>query len=365
MRLKNNLPTVPVDDIIVHPRENDLVVGTHGRSIWILPDITPLERLSNEVLASPAHLFPIKPATIYSLTGGWPFNAARFAAPNPPNGALIRYYLGRTLDDDQVVTEENGQSDGPSTRRSTRRADSAQAKITILNGAGETIRELDGPGDAGIQQVVWDFRVTAPVPPQPGQGGRGGGGFGGPPLGPRVVAGTYTVRLEAAGEISTADLVVRLDPRITISSADQSARQNALASLADLSKSISDAQRARRTLDSQVTSIQSLLGEHDDAPAELVAEVDSLRERLREIGQEINTANRSMRLSRAIDGSTTRPTTDQLWQLDRAWEKVPALIEKVNEIITTTMPDINRRLDAVGIRPKPGETIAVPIRSGR
>ncbi len=72
-----------------------------------------------------------------------------------------------------------------------------------------------------------------------------------------------------------------------------------------------------------------------------------------------------MRLSRAIDGSTTRPTTDQLWQVDRAWEQVPALVEKVNEIIIATMPEIYRRLDAAGIRPKPGETIAEPVRSGR
>jgi molecular chaperone HtpG len=57
--------------------------------------------------------------------------------------------------------------------------------------------------------------------------------------------------------------------------------------------------------------------------------VDSLQERLREIGQEINTANRSTRLSGAIEGSTTQPTADQLWQVDRAWEQVPALIEKV------------------------------------
>ena len=55
---KTGLPTVPVDDIKIHPRENDLVIGTHGRGIWIMDDIAPLERLTPEVVASTAHLFP-------------------------------------------------------------------------------------------------------------------------------------------------------------------------------------------------------------------------------------------------------------------------------------------------------------------
>jgi photosystem II stability/assembly factor-like uncharacterized protein len=361
-RLQNNLPTVPVDDIVIHPRENDLVLGTHGRSVWILPDITPLEQISNEVLASAAHLFSAKPATMYSIAGGWPFNAGRFAAPNPPNGAVIRYYLGRALGV-EVVTDD-GQSDGSNMGRSRRQQDDeARTKISILDADGEIVRELDGPGAAGIQQVVWDFRMTAPAQPEgPPQGG---GRFGGPPRGRRVTPGTYTVQLSAGEETATTELVVRLDPRIDISRADLMAREQALASLADLSKSIGDANRAMRTLNQQVTAIEGQLGDHEDAPADLVQAVDSLQARLEELGGEISTAGRDTRLSGAIEGSTTRPTADQLWQVERAWERVPALIEQLNEIITTTMPEINRQLDAAGIRPKPGEAIAIPRRTGR
>jgi len=364
-QLKNNLPTVPVDDIVVHPRENDLVLGTHGRSIWILPDITPLEQLSNDVLASAAHLFPVKATTIYSLTGGWPFNASRYSAPNPPNGVVIRYYLGQTPDQADVVTDESTQSNGePNTRGAARqRRDETQAKITILDGNGETVRELDSLGTAGIQQVVWDFRPTSPIPLEQGQQ-QGGRGFGGPPRSPRVVPGSYTVRLEAAGETATTEFVIELDPRITISPTDLAARQRALADLAELGKSIGDANQAIRTVTEQVTAIQELLKEHEDGPAGLLQEVDSLREKLRELGQEISAAGRDSRLSGGIEGSTTRPTADQLWQIDRAWERVPALIERLNLIITTTIPDLNARLDAAGIRPSTGETIAVPRRSG-
>ncbi len=362
IRLQNNLPTVPVDDIVIHPRENDLVLGTHGRSVWILPDISPLEHISPEVLASAAHLFPAKPATMYSIAGGWPFNAGRFATPNPPNGAVIRYYLGQALGAEAVT--DDVQSSGPNMRRSRPQQDEpAQAKISILDANGETVRELDGPGAAGIQQVVWDFRVAAPIPPQGPQ--EGGGRFGGPQRGRRVTPGTYTVRLDAAGETATTELVVRLDPRIEVSREDLTARQEALAGLADLSKTISEANRAMRTLNQQVTAIKSELRDHDDAPEDLVQAVDSLQEDLEELGQEISTAGRDTRLSGAIEGSTARPTADQLWQVERAWERVPALIERLNEIIATTMPAINQQLNDAGIRPNPGEAIAIPRRTGR
>jgi hypothetical protein len=62
-KLRLNLPTVPVDDIVVHPRENDLILGTHGRSIWVLDDITPLEQLDRKMLDSDLHLFDLRPAT--------------------------------------------------------------------------------------------------------------------------------------------------------------------------------------------------------------------------------------------------------------------------------------------------------------
>src|SRR5262249_22340390 len=82
---KSNLPTVPVDDIAIHPRENDLILGTHGRSLWVLDDITPLEQMSESVAASAAHLFDIRPATmwrIYNHKGST--GNKTFAAQNPP-----------------------------------------------------------------------------------------------------------------------------------------------------------------------------------------------------------------------------------------------------------------------------------------
>jgi hypothetical protein len=373
-RLENNLPTVPVDDIVVHPRENDLVVGTHGRSIWILNDITPLERLSGDVIASSAHLFPIKPATMYSLAGGWPFTAHRYEAPNPPAGALIRYYLREPLAAADAVAAD---ATPPATNGGPRlsgdeRGDTrpgSQAKITILDATGELVRELEGSGEAGIQQVVWDFRLAPPYERGEGApgggGGGGGGGFGGPPRGPRVLPGTYTVRLEAGGQSLTGDVVVRGDPRIQISRADLMARQAALMSLYRLSKPAYDATQSVRSLSEQVAAMQELVSDTDDAPESLATEVDSLRGDLRRLSEELADANRDARLSGAIESATARPTDDQLWQIDRAWERTPKLIDRVNRVIAERLPALQRRLDEYGIRPDPGNTVTIPRRPSR
>ena len=98
VRLENGLPTVPVDDIKIHPRENDLVIGTHGRGIWIMDDIAPLEQLTPEVVASTAHLFPVRRATSYNAYRPQGWTPGIYADDNPPMGARIRYYLGSDME---------------------------------------------------------------------------------------------------------------------------------------------------------------------------------------------------------------------------------------------------------------------------
>ena len=92
----NNLPTARVDDILIHPRDNDLIVATHGRSVWIADDITPLQQATSEARAQDAVLFDIRPAVLWlndrqrgQQTGG----QKAFVGENPPRGAAISYYL--------------------------------------------------------------------------------------------------------------------------------------------------------------------------------------------------------------------------------------------------------------------------------
>jgi hypothetical protein len=369
VRLKNDLPTVPVDDIVVHPRENDLVLGTHGRGVWIVADISPLEELTPQVLASSAHLFPVRTATVYNPERRQGWTPGVFAAPEPQSGALIRYYLHDDVSSEELVSEGPRGSNGgePRARMNRSARDGGVVKITILDEIGETVRELEGSGTAGGNEVVWDLRITPPYTPEPGEAqGRGGGGFfRGGVRGPRVLPDTYTVRLEAAGRTLTTDVVVRGDPRIDVSRADLEARQQAMMSAYQLAKPNYEAGRATRRLNQQLADIRSLLREANDVPEAIQEQVDSLRSELRELQQELQRAGAGAGAAFAIEASTTRPTADQLWQIDQSWEKLPGLINKLNEVINNKMPALYDALNEHGIRPDPGKPITVPTRSGR
>jgi len=178
----NNYPTVRTDDILVHPRENDLIIASHGRSVWIADDISPLQQLTQAVRDSDATLFDIRPTVAWlndqqnnQQVGGQKV----FEGENAPRGAAINYYL--------------------------KSAATGDVKITITNASGATIRTLDGPKAAGINRVMWNL-APQPQAGQP-QGGFGGGRGGGA----TVETGTYNVTLEVAGKKFTKPLQVLQD----------------------------------------------------------------------------------------------------------------------------------------------------------
>jgi photosystem II stability/assembly factor-like uncharacterized protein len=144
-RFMTNLPTVPVHDLKIHPREKELIAGTHGRSIWIV-DIAPLQELSTEILAAGAHLF--KPRTAYRLNqmpddqmgGGADQGHMRFTTNSPLQGAEFIYRVGANQP-------------------------SARAQITILDPAGDTVQTLSGSGSAGLHRVYWNLMGRRPPRP--------------------------------------------------------------------------------------------------------------------------------------------------------------------------------------------------------
>ncbi|MEX2272876.1 MAG: hypothetical protein WD690_15495 [Vicinamibacterales bacterium] len=131
------LPTVPVDDIIIHPRERDLIIATHGRSLFIVDDIRPLEELTPAVREKKAHLFPIAPAWGHEPYPGWSDwqgSTGTFRGANQPVGALINVW----------VKEFTG--DGIS--------------IAIKNAAGMPVANLTAPGTPGLSRIVWNLKPT-------------------------------------------------------------------------------------------------------------------------------------------------------------------------------------------------------------
>lgn len=340
-RLKNDLPTVPVDDLQIHPRDNDLIVGTHGRSIYIMADVTPLERLTDDVLAEAGHVFPMHTSVMWAQKGDWPFYGATYSAPNPPRGARIRYYLRDATD---------------------------EAELVIRDGAGELVRTLDAADQPGVHEIIWDWRHDRPFEPEPqqgGGGGQGGGGFGGgggAPPGPIVLPGSYTVSLTVDGVESSASLVVEPDPRRSMTMAERRARQDALMDLHVMAEPLYRGTRAVRRLTEVVGEARDLLPA--DASEELTDEVDAIEDELDALRSALATANHSAGVRNAIQVSSTVPTEDQLWQIETLWDDLPGLVERVNALVETRVPALNDRLDEIGARPDPGEPVAMPRRGG-
>jgi photosystem II stability/assembly factor-like uncharacterized protein len=202
-RFMNGLPTVRIDDILVHPRDNDLIVGTHGRSIWIIDDITPLQQLTDTLTNADAHLFDVRPATRWvedTMLARGLGGAKHFRGTNPPGGAAISYYL---------KAAQSGGDGG---------AGASPVRITISDIRGNVIRDLAGTNEAGINRVYWNLAPNQPAGGAQGRGfggGRGGRGGGAQFIGANAVEpGTYVVKLAAGGkEMTTTVLVERDDLR--------------------------------------------------------------------------------------------------------------------------------------------------------
>ena len=133
--MKNNMPTNSVHDLLIHPRENDLVVGTHGRGVYAA-DITPLQEMDAGLLNKDVHLFKVEDKVRWDYVyRGTLYGQRQFTAENEPVGLAVNYYL------------KNKREDG--------------VRITVSDPYGEVIRRLEGPGEAGINRVVWDMRREA------------------------------------------------------------------------------------------------------------------------------------------------------------------------------------------------------------
>jgi photosystem II stability/assembly factor-like uncharacterized protein len=196
LSLVTNLPPVRTDDLIIHPRDNALIIGTHGRGIWILDDVGPLEALTPAAIASDAVLAPIAPARLMIMhtPQAW-FGTGVFFAPNPDFSAGITYYL--------------------------RQAAAGPVRIDITDSYGNAVRTIDGPAARGLNHVAWDLRTDpsaagAPAPDVVGGrgAGRGRGGGTGGRSGPLVAPGKYVVILKVPGvgrEIR-AEIIVEADP---------------------------------------------------------------------------------------------------------------------------------------------------------
>jgi photosystem II stability/assembly factor-like uncharacterized protein len=187
----NHFPAVAVRDLAIHPRDNDLVLATHGRGIWIVDDITPLRALTPDLLTQDAAFVSARPVQQrIESSGGWANGDAVFVGDNPPDAAVITYYQRE-------------------------RHLFGRLKLEVLDASGRVIDELPASKRPGLNRVTWAMRAKPPRVPPAAQIAFAG------TRGPRLVPGVYTVRLTKAGKVSETKLTVGLDRRAKFSEADR------------------------------------------------------------------------------------------------------------------------------------------------
>jgi len=191
-----DFPNVPVHDMVVHPRDNDLVVATHGRGIWIIDDITPLRNLTPEALASEAMFIPGRP-TVQRIEsfGGWAEGDAMFSGPNPTDDAVITYYQKK-------------------------RHIFGDLKIEIFDSAGTSMGVIPSGKRRGLNKATWGMRLKAPKVPTAATAAFGAA------TGPRVLPGKYTVKMTKDKNVYTTTLNVVPDPRSKATPAERVAQFN-------------------------------------------------------------------------------------------------------------------------------------------
>jgi photosystem II stability/assembly factor-like uncharacterized protein len=257
--LRNNFPTVPVDDIEIQARENDLVLATHGRSIWIFDDLTPIEQMNANVATSALTLFPPRTATTWHLRHRQWFTGQKlFIGKNSLYGAILNYYLKEAVPP-EAPKKEKEDKDKKDTEEDKTKADAAEkkegkVKISVLDKDGKVLREFDGPGLAGVNRTNWDLRSTSPAEATQQQLEAAAAGFGFGPRGPLVDPGEYTIKIKAGEREATQKVTVEEDPRIVMSAVDRAARREALDQLYAMAKTTD---KDRRTIEGIQTALKT------------------------------------------------------------------------------------------------------------
>jgi len=325
--LRLGLPRLSVMDMKVHPRDNDLIIATHARGFYILDDITPLQEMA-AALNDKIRLFKPQRATRYTPAGDTTSLSDQvFLARNKPYGALLSYYLS--------------ESSGPE----------SDARIEILGEGGEVIRTFKGPARKGINRAVWNLRQD-PV-----------AGFSeiqdemwfNPRVdGPRVLPGTYRVRLAVSGTTVEEPFEVRPDPRIRISPEDWAAYGLAVKRLARMQYAVNEALEKIRRTAGQISSLEGRLADPaiKARAADLRRELEAIREELKpdpRFPEHLNLDNKILTLRQQVEDCTAKPTRAQSEWMETFDRQLGDLLGRLEKALGADLGSLNERLRQAGV----------------
>ncbi|HTX35754.1 MAG TPA: hypothetical protein VME43_12065 [Bryobacteraceae bacterium] len=420
-RLKNGLPTVPVFDIQIQPRDHDLILATHGRSIWIMDDISALEELNDQMLTSDLKLFGGRPGIEWKMANYRGFmGTSNFLASNAPNGLIVDYFT---------------KAAGP-------------VHLTVTDKSGQKIRELTARAQAGeINRTTWDMRYESPVPApagntaaagggrggrgggrggrgggggaaagegggaipgegaeitnefgtvEAGRGGRGGGGGGGggrgfgAGRGALVDPGEYTITVAAAGKTESRPIVVEDDPRVQMSAEDRSKKRQALSTLATMAH---DADASRRKAVAMTTALTNLtdswkLPNAAPVPESVKKAADDLLAKVKTAAARFETqgfggrggggggagaappytpppvTQKITRLMSTIDAYSAPPTSFQMAELQEAAGQLKSDSAEIDRL-WDEVPKLNKLMTDAGVQYFKVDLNSVPAAAGR
>ena len=334
----NHFPAVAVRDLAVHPRDNDLVLATHGRGIWIIDDITPLRALTPDLLKQDVAFVSARPVQQrIEGTGGWANGDAAFVGDNPPDAAVINYYQRE-------------------------RHLFGKMKLEILDASGRVIDELPASKRPGLNRVTWTMRAKPPRVPPAAQIASAG------TRGPRLVPGVYTVHLTKGGKVSETKLTVGLDRRAKFSEADRKAQFDAamkvhalfgdesalLERIVALRKALAQSAATLPEGDPLRKNVSDFDGKVDGVRQKVVATTEggaiTGEERLRE---------HTDQLYGAILSYEGKPGGYQLAYIDTLKRELADVTKEFDQLLAQDLPALNESLKAKGQQPVPARPAKV------
>jgi photosystem II stability/assembly factor-like uncharacterized protein len=307
----SEFPSVAVRDLALQTRDGDLAIATHGRGIWIIDDLSPLRAITPDVLARPVAFLPVR--TVQErmpAAGGWPEGDATFAGQNAPGGAVITYY------------QRARHLFGP-------------LEIQVFDDKGKLVDTVPASPRRGIDRVTWTMDLPPPkVPPA------ASAAFAST-RGPRVLPGTYTIRLTKAGETIETKIEVTLDRRAPYGAADRRAQldasMKAYALFGDMSTLVNRIAALRAAVASRAAGV----------PAS-----DPLSAKLAALGAALEAEGKKIVATReggAITGEERiREHLDQVYNALLSWEGSPAkyLVDRV-ESLRRELGDVANEVSAL------------------
>jgi photosystem II stability/assembly factor-like uncharacterized protein len=380
-RMKNGLPTIQVKDLAIQRANNDLVIGTFGRGIYVVDDYAPLRDLTPETLARPAHICPVSDAVLYIPSaqyggGGKSFQGASFyTADNPPYGATFTIHLKESLKTlkqkrkDAEKEAEKKKQPVPYPSADDLRAEEEEEPpallLSITEPDGSAVRQMSVASSSGVHRLTWDLREF-------GTSVAGGEDAGG---GPRVAPGRYRAELlkREGGKVSPlagpVEFTVRPDPLTPLKPADYQEIAAFHKKAKDLRKSLAATVGTANDLATKLDHMKKALELVSTPDAAAKATIRELIEKNRVIlralrGDNILAArNENVPLSiagranyavSASDDALARPTATQTQAAEDAGKQLGEQIAKLKEIVEKDLPPLEKRLNELGAPWTPG-----------